>query len=452
MMKKIHIKLISVVLTLILSVSVVAASSYAWLVLSNNPVATGVQVAIGGGNTVLIAPNIRKESVDGAVYNYPGHFSDKMNFGQQEAYAYLWQIGNLNPVSTVNGVDWILPAYYSGNDPEVQQGAIPSGAIKDISDFLVDSELAHANLSGEDEDKIEKGHYVYLDFWVVSPANDYKLRVSTGVDEMDGGSFVIDLMEPVAVDSGYELKPSGGNAASAVRVGFLANDLIMMDNTMQYYMESPYYNSQYSSLKGLYQEPNTGTAYLTANRFTIYEPNGDHHPEDEALDRTYVETKPLGLVGGEIQEQQTRSNLTVQKKSTWTTAAGSNATAVEQRFQTALYAGTWKGVSDTQEIADLFYGRYLQGQISPYVQKGGFVQRTDNLYTNLEIYNGEVPENVLNNENKGATDDVFIIELERNEPQRIRMFIWLEGQDMDCTESICSSRFAVNIELACGDE
>ena len=50
----------------------------------------------------------------------------------------------------------------------------------------------------------------------------------------------------------------------------------------------------------------------------------------------------------------------------------------------------------------------------------------------------------------GATEDVVIIELEQNVPQRIRMFIWLEGQDIDCPASANSARFAVNIELAGG--
>ena len=45
-----------------------------------------------------------------------------------------------------------------------------------------------------------------------------------------------------------------------------------------------------------------------------------------------------------------------------------------------------------------------------------------------------------------------LIKLERNVPQRIRMFIWLEGQDVDCVDSVRSSNFAVNIELAGGTQ
>jgi len=428
-----------------LSVCVVVASSYAWMVLSGNPAVEGIQVSIGGGNTVLIAPDIKKKAEDGKVYHYPGRFSDKMNFGNQEAYDYLQQIGNLNPVSTINGVDWILPTYYTGGE----------------MGFQADSELMYANLPAQEEDKIAKGHYVYMDFWVVSPASDYKLRVSTGVDSLDGGSFVIDLLEPVAseaTETGYTLTEQKGSAASAVRIGFLANDLMLTDDSMARYVNSSYFDERFTHLKGLYQEPDTGTAYIDANRFTIYEPNGDAHPAYPDMEGMYVETKPMALTDSGIEEKSIRSeantNLTVQCESTWTVPAGSTISAIEQRFQTTLYSGKWNDLS-VREIADRFYGQYLQGQIATYVSKGAFAQRTANLYTLLSNESGKVSladSLAKSNEAKGATDDAVIIELERNVPQRIRMFIWLEGQDMDCIEQIETSRFAVNIELACGDE
>ena len=48
----------------------------------------------------------------------------------------------------------------------------------------------------------------------------------------------------------------------------------------------------------------------------------------------------------------------------------------------------------------------------------------------------------------GATEDAVIVRLERNVPQRIRVFIWLEGQDADCTGATENLRFAVNLQLA----
>ncbi len=469
-MNKIYIKLIAMTLALILSVTVVLMSTYAWMVLSSSPAVTGIHVAIGGGNTILTAPNIREVADDGTVYYYPGHFSDKLNFGMESSYDYLQQIGKLAPVSTTNGVDWFLPVYYSGTDKEVQEGWVPSGMLKDVSEFRVDSELTHANLAPTDEnkEKIMEGSYVYLDFWVVSPGGDFTLRVSTEVNDPEstsinssGGSFVIDLMVPEETEEGYALKKPKSHGAGAVRVGFLANSLNLTDDTMLYYKDSKYFDNRFTKLKGMYKEPNTGTAYLDSDNFVIYEPNCDYHPTDAELDGYYVETKPLTFVGDTIRARSA-SNITVQKKSVWVPAQKDpSTTAIEQKFQAAIYMSDWNGKA-ADEVMNLFYGSYLQGQISPYVNNGGFVTSTRNLNAHLSADNdGILRLNVLDNDLSdetdvgylsGATEDVDIIKLERNVPQRIRMFIWLEGQDVDCVDSVDSARFAVNIEFAGGSK
>ena len=450
-MGKIYVKLIAMSLALILSVSVVIMSSYAWLVLSGNPAATGIQVAIGGGNTILTAPNVTLTK-DGKTYNIPGRFSDRMNFGQQEQYAYLQELGNLTPVSTSNGIDWFLPTYYSGNDDLVQQGRVPSGALKDISEFTSESFLQHANLKKGDQ-KISEGNYVYLDFWVVSPGGDYKLRVSTGEGVEAGGSFVIDLLETEATEAGNALSAPEGSAAATVRVGFLANDVRLTDDTMDLYIGSTYFDDRFTALKGIYAEPNSGASYSDFDKFTIYEPNGDYHPAHPELEGSYVATNSLERKDGQIQERaisRQNLNLTMQRKSVWALAENGVQTALEQRYETALIAHLGEALTQ-QDSADLFYGKYLQGQISTYVDKGGFVKNMGNLVAQLNT-SGTVPAQTLDSGTAGATDDVYIIELERNVPQRIRMFIWLEGQDIDCVDSVSSARFAVSIELAGGDQ
>ena len=51
-------------------------------------------------------------------------------------------------------------------------------------------------------------------------------------------------------------------------------------------------------------------------------------------------------------------------------------------------------------------------------------------------------------ERSGATEDVTLVHLEKNVPQRIRMFIWVEGQDLDCMRSLNEISFALGLELA----
>ena len=452
-MRKIYFKLIGISLALLVSVTVVIASSYAWLVLSGNPVATGIQVAVGGGNTILTAPNITYQAEDGKVYNYPGKFSDKLNFGQQSHYAYLKTLGNLTPVSTSNGVDWFIPAYYYPNDKEVQAGKAISGTLKDFKAFPVDRELKYANLDPsipEEKEMIGEGSYIYLDFWVVSPGGDYYLRVSTGEETSAGGSFVMDLLNPVESGNGYVLAASDSSAAAAVRIGFLANDLNLVDDTMRYYQSSSGFDSRFTVLRGAYQEPDAGSYAPDGSHFTIYEPNGDYHPSNADYNGCYLETKPLGQVNGSTQEVRTRGNLTMQLNSVWAPAENGSGIALEQRFQTALLSKMSQALSE-ESVADLFYNAYLQGQFSSYVSKGQFAANTGALYAQMGE-DGVIEKGQMSGvQAAGATDDIYIIKLERNVPQRIRMFIWLEGQDADCVDGVDSARFAVSIELAGGD-
>ena len=447
-MKKIYAKLIMITVTLIMSVSVVAMSSYAWFVLSENPVATGIQVAIGGGNTILIAPDIT-EVVDGTAYHYPGKFVDKMNFAKYESYDYLEDLGGLNPVSTADGVNWFLPAYYDNNDKAVREGEVISGSLKNVEDFVLDDKLKHANLPKSEKELIEAGSYIYLDFWVVAPEADYTLRISTPYASGDesGGSFVVDLLQPVGSNNGtgYTLAYPEHRADAAARIGFLANPNRLIDDTMLHYQNSVYFNERYTSLQGFYYDPGIMVEDEN-NRFTIYEPNADSHPDGIAIHGSYMETRPIALIDGVPVTVSIKDRLTVQKASSWTMAPNGYDTAIEQRFQAAVLGMDLKNM-DRRDIKAAFYDSYLQGQISPYVTKGAFIQRTSDLY---KFGGSATAAEMQTLDSKGATEDVYIIKLERNVPQRIRMFIWLEGQDVDCVDSVRSSSFAVNIEFAGG--
>lgn len=439
-MNKIHIKLIAMALALTLSVSVLIMSSYAWMVLSSNPAATGIQVIIGGGNTILIAPNV----VTDEGYNIPGNFSDKMNFsgyGMDKSYGYLSSLAGLTPVSTSNGREWFV----SGNKVDIfyENANLPK---------YVEDENGNQVLN----QKVGEGNYIYLDFWVVSPSGDYDLRISTGDGTSDGGSFVVDLPEPkieTAEDgtvAGTLFQEEGKSAAASVRIGFLANP-IMLEEEMQAYVNSVYNDDRFKSLRGFYREPNSGSFEIDSERFTIYEPNGDYHPLDAELDGSYVQTKPLMLSGGEISENpDIWDHLTVQLKSDWAVDKNNNGNKiVEQIFNTNVIGNENLKEAEEENLSDYFYRGILGGQFSTYVEKGQFITSTATLSAAVaNTANGTAYISGLGK--SGATEDVVIIELEQNVPQRIRMFIWLEGQDIDCPASANSARFAVNIELAGG--
>ena len=438
-MKKTYIKLIALSLMLALSVSMVVVVSYAWMVLSNKPEVAGIQVTIGGRNTILVAADVTK-TVDGVIYHYPDYFTDKLIFGRHESYRYLRELDSLMPVSTADGIHWFLPEYYDSTDAAVRNGTAAAGQLKDISLFTLEEDLAHANLSGAEEDVLAEGSYAYLDFWVVSPGSDCTLRVSVPTMEGDnsGGSFLLEQMQPRYTGGQYGLTGSDSQAAAMVRVGFLTNTDTITDDTMVHYLSSPFYKDSYRSLRGSYSEPGDFAITRITDRFTIYEPNADYHPGGAAPEGTYVPTDAIALVDDVPTAVSVMDRVMAQKRSSWSVWSDGRV-YIEEIFRTAVHGRDL----EVEEMADYFYNQYLQGQVSPYVDMGRFYKRT----SDLASYQGTVAAD-QKLDTAGAVDDVYIIELERNVPQRIRMFIWLEGQDVDCTNLSGAASLILNLEFA----
>lgn len=435
-MRKVYTKLIALSLMLALSVTMVVAATYAWVVLTTSPEVSGLQITIGGGNTILVAADLA-QTVDGKTYHYPDTFAESLNFGQHKSYEYLGELDGLMPVSTADGIHWFLPSYYDGTDEEVKQGKVTAGQIKDISEFVLEYDMAHANLTGADADLLAEGSYAYLDFWVVSPGADCTLRVS--VPTVDGednasGSFLLDMPRGAASGEGYVLESGESHAAAMFRVGFLANTDIQTDDSMAHYVSSAGYDDDYRSLRGVYTEPGYYWGVRESDRFTIYEPNGDYHPGLDGKTGIYIPTTPIGLVDDAPAVVSVLDRVTVQETSEWITL-DNGQTILEQIFQTAITGKDLK----VEEMTDYFYGTYLQGQVAHFADKGKFVKTSANL-------TGETNLNQVLL--AGATDDVYIVQLQRDIPQRIRMFVWLEGQDADCVNVTQNSSLVLNLEFA----
>lgn len=447
-------KLVAAVLLLATAMIMVLTTSFAWMTLSDSPVVQGIQVTIAGSHTVLVAPDI-SETVGDKVVHYPGQFSDEMNFSDYAQYDYLKQVGGLLPVSTADGENWYLPTYYGNTDPEVLNGTAHTGQLRPTTDFTRDNSLEFANLTADQLKKTRQGNYVYLDFWVMAPVDGYQLRVSTGAES--AGSFVIDLPDPQqSVDSGissYTLTGSNAQTAAAVRIGFLINEDTVLDDSMLQYSHSPGFNSSCTRLQGLYSDPGLGALEMPTTSFTIFEPNGDLHPQtvlnglgNEITDGQYAITQPLakGGIPTDISDR-----LTVQLTNSWT-QSGTGQTLIAQQFATFM-AGRSTAGEDTMSLKQAFFQDRLQYQIYPYVTKGSFLSYTRDLY-NAAANRAVSADDLQLLPKAGATSDVYMTELYGGVPQRIRMFVWLEGQDVDCINSAAAGSFAISIELAGSNE
>lgn len=430
-MKKIYIKLAASVLSIVIALTMTVGATYAWLTLSSSPAVNGISIAIGGGNTIMLAPDIVKTVTDEngkqVLIHYPGVFRNTLNFSEYETYDYLANVAGLSPVSTADGIYWLLPVYEE-----------ETGALKDVSEFVVDKTLSNANI-----EKAENGSYIYLDFWMVSPGSEYDIRVSTDTRN-NKGSYLIELPGVEELEDGsLQLAETQGIIESIARVGFLVNTNTTSTESMNAYVESGNYNAQYKSLQGIY--PEKGQETKEEYQFTIYEPNATKHPSESIGDGAYLITKPLCFnpYGNTTMEEDISGRLMVQGANTWHSL--DDGSQFEQIFQAAIAN---KENLTANAAADLFYNEYLQGQIAAYVKSGDFYKRTADLYD--AAVDGRVPSESMKIQTAGATDDVMITTLSANTPQRVRMYIWLEGQDADCSNSssVNASGFSLNIELS----
>lgn len=414
-----HIKILASALLIVLSLSMLVMVTFAWYVMSTAPEVSGMQIKIGS-DTIRVAPDCKDDSGQ----HYPGAFQGVL---ETDATAIPENFWGLIPVSTADGKHWFSATYESLENGGDQK-----------EEYQVDTTLQSANQVARPE---SGGNYLYLDFWVVAP-KDYDLRVSTATQGSGQSGSYVKVFPQVKKDvaGNYSLDETQRQAESSLRIGFLVNEDPAKVDT---YKSSPNYDTAYKLLKGVYQ--NQGEALPTSQTsFTIYEPNCDWHA-DIQFSGQYKETTPLALVDGKPQpvklETYDGTKLAAQTSATWTRTDDGTQTKLAQALQTALLEAqtTNRSVTDGQSAGEYLLNQYLKGQLSGYITSGQFIENTGTLKDETDI-------NTI--KQSGATTDAVIVSLKKNVPQRIRMFVWLEGRDIDCTNEAALKTLLLNLELA----
>lgn len=417
-----HIKILASALLIVLSLSMLVMVTFAWYVMSTAPEVSGMQIKIGS-DTIRVAPDCKD---DESGQHYPGAFQGVLETGATAIPEGFW---GLIPVSTADGKHWFSATYESLENGGDQK-----------EEYQVDTTLQSANQVGRPE---SGGNYLYLDFWVVAP-KDYDLRVSTATQGSGQSGSYVKVFPQVTQDAaGYSLDETQRQAESSLRIGFLVNEDTVSGES---YKKSTSYDSAYKILKGEYQKP--GEALPTSQTsFTIYEPNCDWHADTKSNGH-YNQTLPLAWKDGKVQPvtlESVQTKLAAQTSATWTLSDDETQTKLAQALQTALLEAktTNRSVTNAQSAGEYLLNQYLKGQLSGYITSGQFVKSTRDLQDGVRLDE----ENI---EKFGAADDAVIVSLKKNVPQRIRMFVWLEGQDIDCTNEAALKTLLLNLELAGG--
>lgn len=439
-MKKTLLKLSAAAVLVVIALVVVVVSTFAWYTVSGTPEVGGIQLNIGVGGTLQIAADLTTVTPDGVVH-YPGAFSDSLNFSRYETYDYLRNVVTLTPVSTADGIHWFFPTDGVAKGEDI------------LGNYRMDDTYSYANLSELPVDDSVHGSYVMLDFWVMAPM-DCSLRVSYG--DTDSGTYAVSLPYPLKDAAGYTLGDPDAMLPACVRVGFLADTRTQTDGSMQAYVDSPVFDQKVHSLRGVYGVPGQEWDGVSS-QFSVYEPGADVHSGEsvysetpdgsvyrECVDGSYVKTYPIGYVDGQAQPVDITDRTAVQTATRWLQEG--DGLLIQQLFETYMLGQPED--ADEKELFRQFCSEYLGYQCDAYIEKGTFIKETASIEQACQN-NGTVSADDFSGLlTSGAADDVVIVDLERNVPQRIRMFVWVEGQDVDCSNVIASSGLMIRLELA----
>ena len=200
--------------------------------------------------------------------------------------------------------------------------------------------------------------------------------------------------------------------------------------------------------------------------------------EGKTISRQVPNFVPISLerkvIGSGTAAETYLDRLIVQRKSTWdeeallNRLASGSLTAADPLF---YFKNALRFVTDPENADDPNYGlsscisamgRFLRAKtvyeklenraLNENYQKELFaVPQQDNgnaLYTTVSGTDQDASFNASPDVN---VSDTIVVKLQQDVPVKIRLFIWIEGQDVDCWNDIASGSFHMNLEFAATD-
>ncbi len=436
MMGKTKAKLMATATMLLISVVLLAGASLAWFTISTNPEISGMQVILFTDRALVVSKTPDQED-----------FTQSIDLSEMFMY-----YAPLKPISTVDGKHWFMPTY----DEE-------TGLLNPVSEFLLATE-ENANVlvynmtdAGEYIEMTEKeylaasdkGYYVYCEFYL---ATEYEedVRVTLSAPDREKNNLEAWEWNPEFANehsykygsyalAAYEKDPENGklysidnNAQTALRVGFLIEDEAAEGATgSRFVIYEPNADQRSDFSKKPFTENGKTDFYIHQYNLipnTNYTEGGTEPKFLNYVPNSYIPTVPVG--------PKTLADGTVVGE----------LTPIADEDLIVQLAGQWKYSSVQSKIMN------GQGVNSNDVEFfGKFVDKTSSVTKGLNQYG--IHEFGTQTGYDLASDTMIVTLKGRNSdgtlnPTKIKMFIWLEGQDPDCWNDIAGGSFMVNLEFA----
>lgn len=422
-MNQIKMKLILSLSGILLGLTMIAGASYAWF-------------------SISVKPEVRSLTIQMTPMNDQRPFDLSIDYGEKGADA-TWtnelilenyfaedtankkDYGFLRPISTADGEHWYLPVYDSKGDVS---------GFREVPLAQVANQMYSTDEAGSED---HSNYLMYVDFWVRNrQGSNYDLLLnnpnSVAGSEQYYGSYVLWTPEEdstgkwIKSGSGSSTKLQGNDAMASTRVGFT-----------------------------MLQDINkNGTATNCTEDFFIYEPNGDMR--SQAL-VDYLKSTTIKENGKSPSEMGTLKYI--YSGSSNITVAGYESTYLtnKDKFFTTMVPRKTANGWELVDIKSVLGNRIVSQKTSSWNEEKLAAMENDTRITSKALdLNGIGALGVT-----GAADAAGvtawsatttanrteITSINGGEIKKIRMFIWLEGQDIDCWNQIADGNIFVNLEF-----
>ncbi len=431
---------------MVTSLAVLTTAGFAWYTLSTNPEISGMQVTLEGDRNIWISKN-------GADFFRHIDISAEMSS----------EMSTLRPVSTYDGLNWYVCDYHSS-----------SGNIIEDEFFLKDWCISEEHGTEGHTHCDNGGFFAYTDIWITTKAGSAKIRLSIpDSDERYGeeetsGCYVLSYDYSVDKEGVKTIKLMSRGPETCARVGFMVFDATSGE-------EDPVVLGKTENLAEKLKEEGFNKGY----DFFIYEPNADVRSElnkqdsryltdiyvsqlrikklmigDTAFDYpasngSYMQTFPIKQAEAqtlEDTEEDSRgtlqqaapalfpaSKLIVQKAAAW------NSAKVSEMEE--------KTFTEADNAVDLL-NELMQNDC---ITRGRFANENtvqNALYNGANTYFPTALDSTPDTGNAASPTSQHMFTLKAGEIRQIRLFFWIEGQDIDCWNDVAGMNFLTRIEFA----
>ena len=337
---------------------------------------------------------------------------------------------------------------------------------------------ATQNDTTNSKEKEKQCYYIYTDIWlkteqdkanvylsIPNNASDYK---QDATENSHYGSYVMSYHVNEAADGQKQIQLTEGGSETSARVGFL----VIGDNTLP---QNPEYTD------------------VTSNNFYIYEPNADRRSEvdkssnDYDADQyvagfkakdnignltygnakgCYLPTYPIGVRNDNTSENLQNALTAISNpsqnydktvKSWHSDGQGKTDTYKGYDGQISEFpadhllvqkASTWKkddGTATQELTAEKFDSTMIgtMGTFFPLKNLKEIYPESKKLGGNNSDYTAFKAESITGE----LRPSVPLVTLTKDKPVKVRLYFWLEGQDVDCWNDIADTDFLVNLEF-----